>query len=386
MNLTKRGQSANINCNIVARISKSAIFDPALRKDTALLYDEAGIQNESDLSGYAILISEKPIQSISLLDRFPLIHSVKDIGTLSDGDVILIRSNANYFRVMYRIDSKHNVIFTTDACNSNCLMCSQPPKDVDPNEFVPDILNMLKLIDPCTQSMGITGGEPLLLGENIFKIISECKDLYPSMDLHMLSNGRLFKNENLAKAYARINHPRLMVGIPLYSDIDSLHDYVVQAKGAFFETISGIHNLGKHKQKIEIRVVIHKQTYERLPELARFIYKNMPFVDHIALMGMEIVGYVKANYEALWIDPYDYQDKLFEATQYLAKNNMNVSIYNHQLCVLDRRLWKFAKSSISDWKNAYSDECEKCDVLGICGGFFQWNPTVRSGHIKAISF
>ena len=97
----------------------------------------------------------------------------------------------------------------------------------------------------------------------------------------------------------------------------------------------------------EIRVVLHQQTIPRLPHLARFLARNLPFVDHVALMGLEMMGHVKANLEALWIDPADYQQQLRQAVEILDVSGMNVRIYNHQLCVLDRALWPFAVKSIS---------------------------------------
>jgi hypothetical protein len=49
-------------------------------------------------------------------------------------------------------------------------------------------------------------------------------------------------------------------------------------------------------------------------------------------------GFVNRNLEELWIDPHDYQPELYEATEVLFTAGMNVSIYNHQLCVLNPRL------------------------------------------------
>jgi hypothetical protein len=63
---------------------------------------------------------------------------------------------------------------------------------------------------------------------------------------------------------------------------------------------------------------------------------------------------------------------------------MNVSIYNHQLCVLDRALWPLARRSISDWKNVYLPACNDCSVLTECGGFFQSGTKIRSAHIAAV--
>jgi hypothetical protein len=107
-------------------------------------------------------------------------------------------------------------------------------------------------------------------------------------------------------------------------------------------------------------------------------------VEHIALMGLENIGYAPRNMDALWIDPYDYQDQLESAVELLTVRGMNVSIYNHQLCVLRRSLWKFAKKSVSDWKNIHIDECESCSVKADCGGFFKWATKLHSGHIHAL--
>lgn len=42
------------------------------------------------------------------------------------------------------------------------------------------------------------------------------------------------------------------------------------------------------------------------------------------------------NVSDLWIDPWDYREKLEEAVLALADRGMTVSIYNHQLCTLPR--------------------------------------------------
>jgi His-Xaa-Ser system radical SAM maturase HxsC len=175
-----------------------------------------------------------------------------------------------------------------------------------------------------------------------------------------------------------------MVGIPLYSDLSHVHDYVVQADGAFGETIRGILNLKRLNQRVEVRVVVHRQTYKRLPQLAEFIARNLTFVDHVTFMGLEMTGFTRANLDKLWIDPYDYQSELRRAVLDLAARRMHVSIYNHQLCTLDRALWPFARKSISDWKNKYMAECDGCAVRQQCGGFFASAQLRYSDHISSI--
>jgi His-Xaa-Ser system radical SAM maturase HxsC len=245
-------------------------------------------------------------------------------------------------------------------------------------------MKAIPLIDPGAREIGFTGGEPTLLGERLVKLVQQCKSYLPTTALHILTNGRVFVDRGNVEPFAEVGHPDLMFGIPIYSDQSDRHDYVVQADGAFDDTIRGVLNLKRHGLAVEIRVVIHKQTYERLPQLARFIVRNLTFVDQVVLMGLEIMGFTRANLDALWIDPVDYQRELVEAVRILDSSRIRVSVYNHQLCVTDRAIWRFAKQSISDWKNEYMPECSDCSVRSECAGFFASAKYRYSDHVKAI--
>jgi hypothetical protein len=143
---------------------------------------------------------------------------------------------------------------------------------------------------------------------------------------------------------AALEHPDLSFGIPLYSDVAGEHDYVVQANGAFDQTVSGLHQAARRGIRIEVRIVLHRLTVPRLTRLAEFIFRNLPFVEHVALMGLEFVGYTARNIAELWIDPFDYQLQLTAAVRFLSERGMRVSIYNHQLCVLRPELCGMQRS------------------------------------------
>lgn len=149
-----------------------------------------------------------------------------------------------------------------------------------------------------------------------------------------------------------------------------MHDYVVQARNAFDETVLGILRLKDKGQRVEIRVVLHRITATRLLETCTWIARNLPFVDHVALMGLENTGFALANQDLLWIDPIDYQVDLAAGVTILSSAGLNVSVYNLPLCLLDQKIWTFAVQSISDWKNAYLPICDGCAVRDRCAGFF----------------
>lgn len=368
----------------LVRLSENDRLPMPLRSDAAFLVREG--MPGSLPSGFRVYVAIGDEVSVNgAIGSTPMVILPSVYSYLGDGDVLRIAPHRRGIRVLYRRRAKSNGILLTEQCNHYCLMCSQPPKNVDDSWITKQVLELIPLIDQDAQELILTGGEPTLLGDDFLSIVNACKSWLPRTAVHVLSNGRRFADLEFTQRYADIQHPDLMVGIPLYSDLSTEHDYVVQADGAFDETIRGILNLKRLRQRVEIRVVIHKQTFERLPFLAEFIARNLLFVDHVALMGLEITGFTRFNLNDLWIDPIDYKEQLWRAVSHLSSHRMNVSVYNHQLCIIDRRVWPYAKKSISDWKNEYFAECDGCQVRDRCGGFFSSARLRYSDHIKAVT-
>jgi His-Xaa-Ser system radical SAM maturase HxsC len=300
----------------------------------------------------------------------PWVHSLLDRQVIAPGDVIAVRPASGLIRVLYRRGANSNVLFVTERCNSLCLMCSQPPRPEDDRWRVQELMALIPLIDKDEPSLGITGGEPTLLGESLLELIRRCGTVLPSTGLHVLTNGRAFGDRAFAAKVGALGHPHLTWGIPLYADHADLHDYIVQALGAFDETVQGLYALAGFQQTIEIRVVLHCQTLPRLSQLAYYLFRNFPFVAHVAFMGLEPMGLARGNRDILWIDPLDYVHTLEDATYFLANRGIYVSIYNLPLCILPKSLWPFARKSISDWKNIFLEPCQECAGRERCAGFF----------------
>ena len=294
-----------------------------------------------------------------------------DSTIVQPGDVIVVSPGSRVVRVLHRRGSNSNLLFMTDRCNSLCLMCSQPPKDIDDLWHVEENLRLIDLMDPGEEQIGISGGEPTLYREGLLQIIAKAKQVSPEKSLHLLSNGRLQSDTSWISDLKAVAHPQLTWGIPLYADNGDDHDHVVQAPGAFSETLRGLYNLARANQRIEIRVVLSKLTTPRLPQLAHFIFRNMPFVEHVALMGIENMGLAKKHYDELWIDPLDYQKELNQAAHFLDVRGLPVSVYNLPLCVLEPSLSPFYRQSISDWKNLFIEACQGCAAVTQCAGFFK---------------
>lgn len=330
-------------------------------------------------SGESIILS-KVVPSIG---NNKMIVGISTLEYLEEGDIVYL-DNTGSIHTLFRKNSTHNSLFITDRCNSNCLMCSQPPKNFDDlSHFFNINTALIPLIPKETIELGITGGEPTLLGQRFIHLLQQLKQDLPMTDIHILTNGRSLAWKHISKALSDVDNRRTVYGIPLYSDDYRQHDYIVQAKDAFSQTILGLHNMARYQQRVEIRVVLHKQSYQRLPQLSKYIYMNLPFVEHVAFMGLEYTGYTVKNRDLLWMEPNEYADRLEEAVLYLSAMGMNVSIYNLQLCLLKPSLWRFAEKSISDWKQNYLDECNNCTMLSHCGGVFETSKK-HSAQISAI--
>ncbi|SDZ93724.1 His-Xaa-Ser system radical SAM maturase HxsC [Chitinophaga terrae (ex Kim and Jung 2007)] len=372
MLLKTKGIPSAINAPIIGRVT----FDPESNAEIFIITDHI----PRYLERFKAIISTGTQHS--LFDK-PLVYAVTTTAHLSEGDIVVVNTDG-VINTLYRKNSNHNFLLFTERCNSNCLMCSQPPKNRDDTSYLFDLHSQtIPLISKDCLELGITGGEPTLLGELFFRLLEQIQVELPETEVHCLTNGRSFAWPNFSKKLGSMAYSRLMLGIPLYSDYYAQHDYIVQAKGAFNQTVQGLYNLAKHNVRLEIRVVLHKQTIPRLGKLSQFIYKNLPFVEQVVFMGLEHQGYTPHNMEKLWVDPNEYGPALVDAMMYLSDFGINTSLYNAQLCTTPQTIWPFTRKSISDWKNIFHEECSICSMKQACGGFFASSTLKRSSAIKA---
>lgn len=220
----------NIENPLVGKITR----DPTKVDANSFLVSENGIPKIPDRMYLGMLTTDK---EISTSNNTPIVYNIPTLDHLSEGDLITVGVDGN-INTLYRIHSTHNTLLATERCNSNCLMCSQPPKDRDdvPYSFWVH-QKLIPLLPKDCPEIGISGGEPTLMGEYFYKLIEQLKVELPNTEVHVLTNGRSFAWLHLADRLAKINHERVMLGIPVYSDYYQIHDYIVQAPHAFNQTI-----------------------------------------------------------------------------------------------------------------------------------------------------
>lgn len=285
-----------------------------------------------------------------------------------DGNIFSVYADGRR-RCIYKPEWHDLTLFFTNDCNSRCIMCPQISDETHGNYLV---LNkaVLDLEPDGLEQIGITGGEPTLYKEDLVELLTDIHARYSEMPISLLTNGRNFIDANFVEQIANVRHRLLLICIPLYAANYEQHNEIVGVRDAFQQTIRGVFNLYRSGLPIEIRVVVFKHNYRWLTDFAHFIYRNLPFVAHVAFMGMEYTGNAAINAEHFWIDPYHYRNELALAVNYLAQRRMHASVYNIPLCLLNEETRQFARDSISAWKKRYFAECENCGQRESCGGWF----------------
>lgn len=307
-------------------------------------------------------------------------------------DVVRLSEGLNRVIVAYRAADTHHTLFVTNQCNSRCLMCSQPPTRQDDSWLFREAMETISLIECPPRVVGVTGGEPTLHAAKLRELLDFAHASWPATTVEVLTNARQLGEAGVAAALLEGLRPgRTTWLVPLYGGADELHDFVVQAPCAFDQTVGGLLNLQAHGQSIQVRTVLIQPVLDQLPALCEFIAKNLPFVQTVALMGTEPIGFALANAEMCLVDPSERVDEIRAAVATLRLHGLTPVLMNLPLCKLPAQLRPFAAASISDWKNEFAPECELCQLKPRCSGFFTWDkssfhrtritPILRAEHV-----
>ena len=307
-------------------------------------------------------------------------------------DVIRLSEGQHRLIIAYRATDTHHTLFVTNQCNSRCVMCSQPPTRQDDRWLFREAMETISLIEQPPRVIGVTGGEPTLHAALLRELLDFAHASWPETTVEVLTNARGLGDPDLAASLLEgLRAERTTWLVPLYGGSDEEHDFVVQAPGSFDQTIGGLLNLQTYGQAIQVRTVLIRPVLNRLSELCEFIAKNLPFVQTVALMGTEPIGFALANAEMCLVDPSEHAGELSGAVALLQLHGLAPVLMNLPLCKLPQQLRPFAAVSISDWKNEFALECEPCQLKAGCSGFFAWDksslhrtritPILRAEHV-----
>ncbi len=301
-----------------------------------------------------------------------------------DGDIVLCIPEKQSLERLIRANSKNNTLLFTERCDQLCVMCSQPPREVDSSWRIPLYEKAILLAD--TGSMiGISGGEPTLYKQELFELLMNVGAERPDICFHILSNGQHFAIEDRETLKSIHAQSTVIWGIPLYAKDLSTHDLIVAKNGAFSKVMENLFLLASTDATIELRTVVTGLNALDLPELAAFVAKHLPFLSSWAIMATEPIGFAKANRHRVFFDHSVAPQSLHNALDICRIADIPVKLFNFPRCTVGEAYRHYCAKSISDWKNKYIEECDACTEKDLCCGFFEWyNPEWEWANISAI--
>lgn len=294
-----------------------------------------------------------------------------EFSEIKENDILSI-SEEGYITKIHSADSQEVDIFVTNKCNSNCIMCplSETVRRGNGSNDLKWILEFIHILPDNVNYVNITGGEPTLVKDDFFEILLVLKRKFQYSGFQLLTNGRSMADENFLKRMLSCLPNGIRFAIPVHASNPKIHDAITNVEGSFRQTNRGIKNLLKYCQKVEVRIVVSQKNVDILTETAEYIVANYKGLFCVNFIAMEMMGSAAVHKEELWVDYPKVFRKAKGAIDILVKNGIDVQLYNFPLCAVDRGYWHIAAMSITDYKIRYMDECEKCKVKDICGGFF----------------
>lgn len=257
----------------------------------------------------------------------------------------------------------------TFKCNNNCMSCIYNLDMVDKlkigNPREESIKRVIDSVQP-GDNLGLTGGEPTIR-EEFFKFLRHAWKRDPSMNVFIVSNGRMFSYRNFAERTADIGLKNLRIGIALYGHNKDTHDAITRAPGSFEQTIKGIRNLLELKIPVELRIIVSKLNYRHLNDIAEYIVKELRGVYRTVFINMKYTGNAYIHRKVLFVKYSDVALYAEKAADILIKKGIDVKLFHFPLCTIRKKYWELAKGVTKQKSELmYVKECRKCRFREEC--------------------
>lgn len=286
----------------------------------------------------------------------------------------------------YDDSSIDNYFFVTSKCNSNCVMCPSPDafRKAGENTRVETLIEIARHIPGDTPHLTITGGEPFMIGKDIFHFIEFLRDKFEYTEFLILTNGRIFALDSYTQKLRETLPENSIIAIPIHGSNGQIHDSITQVDGSFAQTIQGIKKLLEAGIRIEIRIVVSKMNAADIYNIAKMISDELAGVEYVSIMAMEMTGSARLNMDKVWISYRRAANAIEKSVMLLLENGIDVKLYNFPLCTVNRKFWTLCEKSISPDKVRYDVVCDNCKMKKSCGGIFAGTIYMEKGELEAI--
>lgn len=259
-------------------------------------------------------------------------------------------------------------------CNNNCISCIREERNKTTEDpHLNKILNKINKILEGYNHIEFNGGEPTLR-KDLFNILKYTKIKKPSAEVALLTNCRLFSNENYVKRLREIIPMRFKIVTTIYGHNPALHDAITKTPLSFEQQIKGIRNLIKYNIKTELRIVINKINYRYLDKIAKYVAASFhnSVVLNVSLINLKLYGIAQDNEKKIAYHISDVIEQVNKVSHILKEKGFNVKLFHFPYCVLPRELWKHTTGkSAEETQLIYPTACKRCTERGGCSGIWK---------------
>ncbi len=270
-------------------------------------------------------------------------------------------------------------IFLWNECNNRCLMCTNP-LDLRNNKKGKDYSLEAKKKEISSRTIDgdriqFTGGETTMYPD-FLELMFWTRENFPSSELAVLSNGRMFSYEDFTKKLLDIDN--LDLRVPFLGYNDKTHDDITNVSGSFKETKEGVSNILKYRNKthrLEIRIVLSRKNFIFLDKMMDFVYDEFKEIDSLVVLFPLVMGSCRANFKNIGLEYRRIMPKLENILDDRLHYFKDLRLYHFPLCIISRHLWSHTCRSLVDDIIHFSEKCSRClhkkHCLGIPRHYFE---------------
>ncbi len=190
----------------------------------------------------------------------------------------------------------HKVILLTGRCNQKCLFCSRL-LDM-PDRSVGEVRREIdEIAEQSTPAITFSGGEPSL-HKGLFELSSYAAESGNFETISLQTNAMAFRKKGMAGRMKDNGFTDVLVA--LHAHTAALSDFLTQTRGAWAQTIEGIHAIDAAGVPVSLNIVVNAFNFRRLPDYIEFVSERLPFVKAVTISVANPDGRARAN---PWIVP-----------------------------------------------------------------------------------
>jgi len=268
-------------------------------------------------------------------------------------------------------------------CNIACVFCSNPTEGYRDTTAMYSYESLKKKVEDYKRGLqtfvkfdevgdyfNLTGGEPTI-HPDFLKVLALIRTEFPANLIRLLSNGRMFADEDFARRTCGIAGLPFEIAVPMFGPNAAEHESISRTPQSFAQTTQGLRNLAKHRrpgQKVEIRIIMTKVQARYLDGLLDFLLAEFPWIDRVVFLFEEIEGFAEQYKDRLIFTQSECAAHIDRNFEKLARFK-EVRLYHFSLCTVPTRLWPYVWRTLAGFKVTWLDGCRtKCVYRDQCVG------------------